>query len=46
MSITKLALQLIEFALRSDVDYIYVLQDLQKILEGKKTSWNKDDYWN
>lgn len=42
----ELALELIDFALKSDVDYVYVLEDLQKILEGKKTIWNKDHYWN
>ena len=42
----KLALELIEFALKSDVDYMYILEDLEKILKGKKTSFNKDDYWN
>ena len=42
----KLALELIEFALNSDVDYMYVLEDLEKILKGEKTSFNKDNYWN
>lgn len=42
----KLALELIDFALRSDVDYVYVLEDLEKILKGLKTSWNKEHYWN
>lgn len=42
----KTALELIDFALKSDVDYVYVLEDLQKILEGKKETFNKDHYWN
>ena len=42
----KLALELIEFALKSNVDYMYVLEDLEKILKGKKVSFNKDDYWD
>lgn len=42
----ELALELIEFALRSDVDCIYVLEDLEKILKGEKTSFNKNSYWN
>lgn len=42
----KTALELIDFALKSDVDYIYVLEDLQKILEEKKETFNKDHYWN
>ena len=46
MKQTKLALELIDFVLKSDVDYIYVLQDLESILKGEKTSFNKDDYWN
>lgn len=42
----KLALELIEFALKSDVDYVYILEDLELILKGKKTSWDKSHYWN
>ena len=42
----KIALELINFALKSDVDYVYVLEDLEKILNGEKTKWNKEHYWN
>ena len=45
MNNIELALELIKFALESNVDYIYVLEDLEKILKGEKTSFNKDDYW-
>ncbi len=46
MNNIELALKLIEFALNSNVDYIYVLEDLEKILKGEKTSFNKEDYWD
>lgn len=46
MNNIKLALELINFALNSNVDYIYVLEDLEKILKGEKKSFNKDDYWD
>lgn len=42
----RLALEVIDFALKSDVDYVYVLEDLKLILNGEKTSWNKEHYWN
>ena len=42
----KTALELIDFALKSDVDYVYVLEDLEKILNCEKTTWNKEHYWN
>lgn len=45
MNNIELALELINFALNSNVDYIYVLEDLKKILKGEKASFNKDDYW-
>ena len=38
------ALELIEFALNYNVDYIYVLEDLQKILQGKMKDFNEEDY--
>ena len=38
------ALELIEFALNYNVDYIYVLEDLQKILQGKMNDFNEEDY--
>ena len=46
MNNIKLALELIEFALNSNVDYIYVLEDLEKILLGTKKTFNKEDYWD
>ena len=46
MNKIKLALELIDFALKSNVDYVYVLEDLQLILNGKKTTWSKEDYWD
>ena len=39
-----IALELIDFALNNNVDYIYVLEDLQKILQGNMKSFNEDDY--
>lgn len=46
MNNIKLALKLINFALKNNVDYIYVLEDLEKILLGTKNTFNKDDYWD
>ena len=47
MNKIELALDLINFALnQNSVDYIYVLEDLEKILLGTKNTFNKDDYWD
>lgn len=46
MKNVELALEMIEFALKSDVDYVYILEDLEKILKGQKTSFNKEHYYN
>lgn len=42
----ELALKLIEYALKSDVDYVYVLEDLEKILKGEKEIFYEEDYFN
>ena len=42
----ELIKELVEFALTHAVDdYVYILEDLEKILKDKKTTINKNDYW-
>lgn len=34
----------ISFALTYQVDYVYVLEAIQRVLEGKQNSWTPENY--
>lgn len=40
----KEIINFINWALTHQVDYVYVLEDLIKMLEGTKTSWDPEHY--
>lgn len=40
----KLALNFIQFALEYSVDYVYVLEALEKILKGEQKLYNPENY--
>ncbi len=42
----KEIIDFINWALTHSVDHVYVLEDLVKMLEGTKTSWNPEHYFD